>query len=105
MAKILVMSLGGSLIAPDNLDLNFLKKFRRLMLDYVKKGNRVILVCGGGNTSRNYQKTAKIINPKISSTDLDWIGIAATKINAELVSGIFGQKAMESILGDPSKPV
>jgi len=40
MAKILVMSLGGSLIAPDNLDLNFLKKFRRLMLDYVKKGRK-----------------------------------------------------------------
>jgi uridylate kinase len=103
--KTLVMSLGGSLIAPDNLDLNFLKKFRKLILDYVKKGNSVILVCGGGNTSRHYQETAKLVNPQITSTDLDWVGIAATKINAELVSAVFGNWAMESILGDPTKKV
>lgn len=105
MSKTLVMSLGGSLIAPDDLDINFLKKFRRLILDYTKKGNKVILICGGGNTSRYYQKTAKIINPKVSSTDLDWVGIAATKINAELVSAIFGDKAYESILVVPNRKV
>src|SRR3989344_7844049 len=103
--KTLVMSLGGSLIAPDDLDLNFLKKFRKLILDYVKKGNRVVLICGGGNTSRNYKKAAKAINQKSTSSDLDWVGIAATKLNAELVSAIFGDLAMESILSDPSKPV
>jgi len=99
------MSLGGSLIAPDKLDINFLKKFRRLILDYIKKGNKVILICGGGNTSRYYQKTTKKINSKVSSVDLDWVGIAATKINAELVSAIFGDKAYESVLGDPSQKV
>ena len=105
MTKTLVMSLGGSLIAPDGLDVNFLKNFRKLILDYIKKGNKVILVCGGGNTSRYYQKTAKMINPKVSSTDLDWVGIAATKINAELVSAIFGDAAYESILLVPNKKV
>ena len=105
MGKTIVMSLGGSLIAPEDLDINFLKKFRRLILDYIKRGNRVILICGGGNTSRHYQKITRWINPRVSSTDLDWVGIAATKINAELVSAIFGEAAYESILGDPSKKV
>ena len=99
------MSLGGSLIAPNGIDVNFLKKFRSLILDYTKKGNKVILVCGGGNTARSYQKAARLANPKVSANDLDWVGIGATKINAELVSAIFGDKAFESILANPSKKV
>ncbi|OGY45939.1 MAG: hypothetical protein A3J62_04050 [Candidatus Buchananbacteria bacterium RIFCSPHIGHO2_02_FULL_38_8] len=105
MAKTIVMSLGGSLIAPQQIDVNFLKKFKNVILDYTKKGNRVVLICGGGDTSRQYQKATKKINPGVSSRDLDWVGIAATKINAELVSAIFGDYAYESILGDPSKQV
>lgn len=101
----IVMSLGGSLIAPDGLDVNFLKKFRRLILNYIKKGNRVILICGGGNTCRHYDKAALAVNPKVKNRDLDWIGIATTKLNAELVSAIFGDYAMEGILANPSKIV
>ncbi len=103
--KTIVMSLGGSLIAPDGIDINFLKKFKKLILDYIKKGNRVILVCGGGNTARYYQKSARDINPKVSRDDLDWVGIGATKLNAELVSAIFGDTAYESILNDPTKKI
>jgi len=105
MAKTLVMSLGGSLIAPKGVDINFLKKFRQLILDYTKKGNKVILICGGGNTCRDYQKAAREVNLKVSNRDLDWIGIATTKLNAELVSAIFGKAAMESILVVPNKKV
>jgi len=105
MSKTLVMSLGGSLIAPDNIDINFLKKFKKVILDFIRKGNRVILICGGGDTCRHYQKSAKKVNPKIKDRDLDWIGIATTKLNAELVSGIFGNAAYESILNDPGQKV
>ncbi|MFA6410212.1 MAG: UMP kinase [Candidatus Buchananbacteria bacterium] len=103
--KTLVMSLGGSLIAPDGVDVNFLKKFRQLILGYIKKGNRVVLICGGGNTCRNYQKAAKIAFSKVKDRDLDWIGIATTKLNAELVSAIFGDLAYESILPNPGKKI
>ena len=103
--KTLVMSLGGSLIAPDGVDIKFLKDFKKLILDYTKKGNRVILICGGGDTCRHYQKSGKIVNPKITDRDLDWIGIATTKLNAELVSGIFGDQAYEGILGNPGKKI
>ena len=99
------MSLGGSLIAPTDIDINFLKKFKKVILDFTNYGNQVILICGGGNTSRFYQKAAKAVSPKVAATDLDWVGIGATKLNAELVSAIFGDKAYESILGNPAKKV
>lgn len=101
----IVMSLGGSLIAPTDVDISFLKKFKPLIQHYVKRGNRVVIICGGGNTSRRYQRAAKQVNPRISSRDLDWIGIAATKINGELVSAMFGDLAYESIVFDPGKRV
>lgn len=103
--KTIVMSLGGSLIAPNKIDVNFLKKFRELILDYTKKGNKVILITGGGNTARDYQAAAKKVNPKVSAEDLDWVGIEATKINAELVSAIFGKAAYQNILIHPNKRV
>jgi len=105
MAKTIVMSLGGSLIAPKEINIKFLKKFRQLIIHYVKKGNRVVVICGGGNTCRNYQNAAKSINARISATDLDWVGIAATKINAEFVRVIFGNIAYENILINPSEKV
>ena len=103
--KTIVMSLGGSLIAPNKLDINFLKKFRKIILNYTKKGNRVILICGGGNTARQYQQAAKKVSPRVLDKNLDWVGIGATKLNAELISAIFGDVAYESILGDPSKKI
>ena len=101
----IVMSLGGSLIAPLEIDVAFLKKFRTLMQAYVKRGNRVVIICGGGNTARRYQRAAKQVNSKVNPRDLDWIGIGATKINGELVSAIFGDAAFESIVFDPNKRV
>ncbi len=103
--KTIVMSLGGSLIAPEELDINFLKKFKKVILNYTKKNNRVILICGGGRTCRKYHQAAREVNPKITHRDLDWIGIATTKLNAELVSGIFGQAALEGVIDNPSKAI
>ena len=105
MSKTLVMSLGGSLIAPDKIDTTFLKKFRQVILNYVKRGNRVILITGGGNTCRNYQKAATQVYLKATNEDLDWIGISSTKLNAELVRSIFGDLAYEKVLGNPARKV
>jgi uridylate kinase len=99
--KTLVLSLGGSIIVPDGIDIPFLKKFRNAILGFVKKGNRAIIVCGGGGLNRQYNATAKSI-AKISDTDLDWLGVAATKTNAELVRAIFGKLAYEKVVSDPT---
>jgi uridylate kinase len=105
MKTTLVMSLGGSLIAPDKIDINFLKKFKKMILGYTRRGHRVILICGGGNTCREYNQAAQKINPAVKPRDLDWMGIAATRLNGELVSAIFGDLAFESILFDPSQKI
>lgn len=102
MPKTIVMSLGGSLIAPKGVDTKFLKKFRKLILAYTKKGNRVVIICGGGDTCRIYNQAAKSVNSKVKDRDLDWMGIAATRLNGELVSAIFGDYAQESIFAYPA---
>ena len=99
--KTIVMSVGGSLIAPEGIDIIFLKRFKKVIIDYTKKGNRVVIICGGGNTSRFYQTAAKKVTAAVSSTDLDLVGIAATRLNAELVSAIFGSLAHDYVLHNP----
>ncbi len=100
--RTIVLSLGGSLIAPDGIDVAFLKRFRNHIQK--KRDTRFIIVCGGGMTCRRYQDAAKRLGVK-GHTDLDWIGIKATRLNAELVRTIFGKEAHAVVVGDPSKKV
>ena len=100
--KTVVLSLGGSLIVPDKIDINFLKKFRKAIINFVKKGNRMIIVCGGGKTCRNYLNTAKKITD-ISNKELDRLGIKSTELNAELLRIIFGKYAYPEIQQDYNK--
>lgn len=96
----IIISLGGSVIVPDAIDINFLKKFKRLILK--QKGKKFIIICGGGKTCRNYQNAAKKLC-KPNGEELDWIGISSTKLNAELVKTIFGNKAYGEIVLDSTK--
>jgi len=100
-----VLSLGGSIIVPGQIDTVFLKKFRQLMLDFVKKGNKAAIVAGGGYTCRAYNQAALEVNPGISQTDLDWMGIKSTKLNAELIRLLFSEQAYEKVIDDPTKPI
>ena len=88
MRKLVVLSLGGSLIVPDKIDYEFLKNFRDSILKFVKKGWHFIVVAGGGKTTRVYQQAARKIGP-ISNEDVDWIGIHSTHLNAHLLRTIF----------------
>lgn len=98
-----VISLGGSLIAPDKLDAAFLAKFRDLILKH-SKNNRFIIICGGGKIARRYQEAAKeIVKP--SDTDLDWLGIHATRLNGHLVRTVLKPIAYTRILKNPKERV
>lgn len=90
---------------PEEINVNFLKKFRKIILDYVKKSNRIIIVTGGGKICRKYDAAALAIFPKVADIDLDWLGIAATKLNAEFLRAIFGEVAYERILYNPTQKV
>jgi len=100
-----VISLGGSLIVPEEINVVFLKKFKQLILNFVKKGNKVIIVCGGGKVCRKYNAAAEKVFKGVLDVDLDWLGIAATKLNAELVRVVFGKAAYEKVLDNPLKKV
>lgn len=96
----IVISLGGSLIVPDEIDTDFLKEFKSLIESEVALGKKFVIITGGGKICRRYNDaTLKITTP--SSTDLDWLGIAATRLNSELVRIAFGPLAEEKIIMDP----
>lgn len=104
MTETIVISVGGSLIYPDNLDVDFLKKFKGIILNHIAKGKRFVLVTGGGMLCRNYQKVAKELGEP-DDDDLDWIGIDATRINAHLLKAIFKKKANKYIITNPNDKI
>lgn len=100
-----VISIGGSIIIPkEGFDIEFLKKFRNLIVSRVKKGERFMLVIGGGATCRQYQQAAKMA-ANVSDTDLDWLGISATHFNAQFVRLLFKDLAYPEIISDPTKKI
>ncbi|MES2023810.1 MAG: UMP kinase [Patescibacteria group bacterium] len=99
MEETIIISLGGSLIIPEEIDTGFLKDFKNLILSQVQKGKKFVIITGGGKICRKYQNVAKeLSNP--SNVDLDWIGIASLKLNAELLRVIFGDVAYEKVIAD-----
>jgi uridylate kinase len=100
----IVISVGGSLICPEKIDVNFLKEFRSLVLSQIKKDKRFIIITGGGRTARNYQEAAQAVG-ELTSEDLDWLGIHGTRINAHLMRAIFHEHAHPEIVKDPTKKV
>ena len=97
-----VISLGGSIIVPDKIQIKFLKSFKEFILKFLKKDYRFIIVTGGGSVARNYIEAASEIT-KISDEDKDWLGIHATRINAHLIRTIFKKESYPVVLDDPFK--
>jgi uridylate kinase len=97
-----VLSLGGSILVPEEIDMVFLAGFRDLVLNMDRK--RFIVICGGGRVCRKYQDAAKGVGIA-SKSDLDWIGIRATRLNAELVRAVFGESAYEHVVQDPDEEI
>lgn len=93
----IVISLGGSLIIPNDLDVAFLNDFKKLIFSQVEKGKKFLIITGGGKICRKYQDAAKQVS-EISNEDLDWIGIASLRLNAELLRTIFGERAHSKVI-------
>ena len=109
MPSVQVLSLGGSIIAPDKVDVAFLRSFRKAVLDYLEAdaGRRVILVCGGGGPAREYQGAYRAVLSEGGRSEAepdaqDWIGIAATRMNAELVRFLFQPHCPNPVILDPT---
>ncbi len=100
----IIISLGGSLVVPDNIDTNFLKSFKELILSHVGRGKQFVIIVGGGKICRRYQEAAKDLTPT-ANVDLDWIGIASIKLNAELLRVIFGEFAEDKVVDNLATPL
>ncbi|MFZ3015651.1 MAG: UMP kinase [Minisyncoccia bacterium] len=100
----IIISLGGSLIVPDNVDVSFLKDFKSLILSHIEKGKKFVIITGGGKVCRRYQDALKEIS-KPSHEELDWLGIYATRFNAEFVRLVFGDLTNSEIIINPTLPV
>ncbi len=109
MASVQVISLGGSIVAPDKVDVAFLRSFRKAVLEHLERNaeRRVILVCGGGGPAREYQGAYRAVLSDSGPGELDaeaqdWLGIAATRMNAELVRLIFQPHCPQPVVQDPT---
>ena len=102
MKNLFVISLGGSLIVPDEIDVAYLKKFRQLIVSQAKAGHRFIISPGGGRTCRRYQSALSTIT-KTSADDLDWIGLNTNKFHSKFLQLMFKGAAENHIADDPNK--
>ncbi|MDR2633487.1 MAG: UMP kinase [Treponema sp.] len=105
---ITVISLGGSIVAPDTVDEPFLKDFVSLMRALLEEESqrRFILVVGGGGPARVWQQAYRNISgTAVFPEQADWIGIMATRLNAELIRGILGAWCTQAVVRDPTQAV
>jgi len=101
-----VISLGGSIAAPDKADAQFLSDFKNLIISYLDADadRRFIFVVGGGGPARHWQNTYReICGAEINNEDADWIGITATRLNAQLVKAIMGSYCTQEVVTNPTQ--
>lgn len=82
---------GGSIINPDEIDVGLLQKIAAALRELKEENHEVMVVTGGGHTSRKYIESAKELGA--SHQDLDKIGITVTRLNARLLISALGDIA------------
>jgi len=98
----IVMSVGGSLIVPDQVDTLFLKKLKAFTETAIGNGRRFVIIAGGGKTARRYQQAADEVH-ELDPEDLDWIGIHATRLNGHLLRAVFKELAYPIMIENPDE--
>ena len=85
--RVIVLSLGGSLIIPEEIQVGYLKKFKEVVLKNTKN-YKFVIVCGGGSIARKYISALREIgtNEELQS----FVGISTTRTNARFMSYFFG---------------
>ncbi len=114
-----VLSVGGSIIAPDKPDVKLLSDFSAMTAGWLSDNpdSRLILVAGGGGPARTYQNAYKDVAETFDAAqkkscgfatdeDLnaacDWLGIMATRLNAQILKTCFGPLCPHEVITDPT---
>ncbi len=102
MSETIVMSVGGSLIVPGQIDTTFLASLKAFVESETAEGRRFIIIAGGGRTARNYQEAAASVS-ELNAEDLDWMGIHATRLNGHLLRTVFRDSAHRVMITNPDE--
>lgn len=87
--KVIVLSLGGSLIVPEGgVNVKYLKEFKNVILKNTKK-YKFVVVCGGGSVARTY--ISALDKSGMSNDFQSYAGISATRMNARFMSYFFNK--------------
>ena len=102
-----VLSVGGSIVVSEKPDTEFLTGFVNMTKEWLDgdKSRRLILVVGGGAPARIYQNAYKEVCANADANAADWIGIMATRINAQLVKACFGDYCKNDVVYNPTEDV
>lgn len=99
MKKVVVISLGGSLIVPNKIDAEFLNGFKKVL--FKNRGKyKFVVVCGGGSTARTYIKGFEEQKIKKKQYFQGLLGISTTRLNARFMTYFFGKDAHQGIPHD-----
>jgi uridylate kinase len=97
MKRVIVLSLGGSLIVPDEIDIAFLEKFKKVLKKH-ENSYKFVVVCGGGSIARKYIKALRQSGKSYFLQSN--AGISVTRLNARFMTYFFGKDANEGIPHD-----
>ena len=100
-----VISLGGSIAAPNGVDVDFLKDFVSLIRSFIEadSNRRFIFVVGGGGPARQWQNAYREICGQVKDEEADWIGIMATRLNAQLIKAVMGDLCAQEVVTNPGQ--
>jgi uridylate kinase len=92
--KVIVISLGGSVIVPENPNFKLLDSFKKVIKRY-SKNHKFVIVAGGGSIARTYIKALELEHK--SKYELSVAGIRATRMNAIFLMQLFGKDANKNL--------
>jgi uridylate kinase len=94
MKKLIVISLGGSLIVPEKMNHLFLSNFKDTLRKSYHK-YKFVLVCGGGAIARRYISALRTEHK--TKKELALAGMRATRMNAQFIIQLFGKEANDTL--------
>ncbi|MFH1290046.1 MAG: UMP kinase [Nanoarchaeota archaeon] len=95
MKKVIVISLGGSLIVPKKMNPSFLIKFRNTLKKHYRT-HKFVIVCGGGVIARKYILALREEGSPLK--ELAEAGIRATRMNAHFLMQMFNRSEANDTL-------
>ncbi|MBU1129513.1 MAG: UMP kinase [Nanoarchaeota archaeon] len=96
---VVVLSLGGSMIIPKDINVRFLQEFKKVLLQNTKKF-KFVVVCGGGSTARKYISGLEKQDLPKKTFFQGLLGIASTRLNARFMTYFFNEDANKGIPHD-----